>query len=436
MAADIRRLTLELLRSYEEEGRFVNLLLSSPKLAALTDEERRAVTALLYTAVENKLRYDYLICKLSGRGMDSVDPFVRDVLRLGLCQILDMSSVPDFAAVNETVKLARHKGERSFVNAVLRAAVKVKDAPPYPSREKNEARYLSVRYSIPLATVKLLSRIAKDETESLLAAFSQVSPLSVTVNTRRVSRDELLLRFAALGVARSRYSENGIDFNKSIAPTSLEGFDTGDFFVQDEASRIEAMALGARDGDTVVDVCAAPGGKTLAAAIAVGDGGRVYSFDLHASKLSLIEGSAKRLGLSNITVAERDATEPDESLFGMADRVICDVPCSGLGALGKKPDLRYRDITAARELTSLQTEILAKSASYLKTGGILVYSTCTLNPAENEEIVSAFLDEHKNFALEKFSPDGSDGDGVGITLMPHKHGTDGFYIAKLRKIND
>ena len=433
MSVDVRKIALELLRSYELEGRYVNLLLSSPKVSSLGRDDKAFLTTLLYTSVENKLKYDYLICKLSKRSMDSVDPFVRDVLRIGMCQILDMSSIPDFAAVNETVKLARHNGERAFINAVLRETVRVKDSLPYPDRAKNEARYLSVRYSVPLATVKLLSSIVGEDTEKLLSAFAEKSALSLTVNTRKVSRDELISRFAELGARPSRFSPNGIELEKSVSPTVLDGFERGEFFVQDEASRVEAMALDAKEGDVIIDVCAAPGGKTLAAAISVGDKGRVYSFDLHASKLSLIEDSVKRLCLGSVTVAQRDATDPDEALFGIADRVICDIPCSGLGVIGKKPDLRYKELSSADELVPLQREILKCSAKYLKVGGIMVYSTCTLNPAENEGVVSAFLSENPDFSLVPFAPRGVVSDAVGVTLMPHVHGTDGFYIAKLRK---
>jgi 16S rRNA (cytosine967-C5)-methyltransferase len=350
-----------------------------------------------------------------------------------MCQIIDMNSIPDFAAVNETVKLARHNGERAFINAVLRETVRVKDSLPYPDRAKSEMRYLSVRYSIPLGTVKLLSSLVGEDTERLLRAFAEKSALSLTVNTRRVTREELISRFSELGAHPSRFSPNGIELDRSVPPTALKGFAEGDFFVQDEASRVEAMALDAREGDVVVDVCAAPGGKTLAAAITVGDTGKVYSFDLHASKLSLIEDSVKRLGLSSVIVAERDATHPDESLFGMADRVICDVPCSGLGVIGKKPDLRYKEISCSEELVPIQSEILRCSAKYLKVGGIIVYSTCTLNPAENEGVVSTFLSENPEFSLVPFCPDGMSASDVGLTLLPHEHGTDGFYIAKLRK---
>ena len=437
MGANVRKITLELLRSYEEEGRYVNLLLTSPKLRNLTDDERAAVTSLLYTAVEKKLTYDYFISHFAKRQISEVDPYVRDVLRLGLCQIIDMRSVPDFAAVNESVKLARHGGERSFINAILRAVAREKNNLPYPKREKNNLRYLSVYYSVPYSTVKFFaSAVGEDECESLLSAFRADGGFGITVNETKISRDELLEKLSELGGERSRYTANGITFKRSIPPKNLPGFASGEFFVQDEASRIAAAALDAKEGQTVIDVCSAPGGKALAAAIRVKNSGKVYAFDIHSSKLSLIEDSARRLGLSNIEVRERDATAPDSELFAAADRVICDVPCSGLGVFAKKPDLRYKDLSSLASLPPLQYEILTASAKYLKAGGVLVYSTCTLNPEENAQITDRFTIEHPEFTYEPFSVGDISADGGKITLLPHKHGTDGFYIAKLRKNND
>ena len=434
MATNIRKIALELLHSYEMEGRYVNLLLSSPRLKALSKDEMSFLTALLYGTVEKKIKYDYIISALSSRQISEIDPYVRDVLRLGLCQILDMDSIPDFATVNESVKLARHKGEAGFINALLRKAVKSKDNLPLPKREKNVLRYISVNYSIPLETVKLFASIfGKDDCESVVASLSSNTALSITVNENKISRDELLEKLADFGAKPSKYSQNGIIFEKSVPPKQLPGFDNGDFFVQDEASRISSLVLGAELADVVIDVCAAPGGKTLGAAIRVGKNGQVYSFDLHESKLSLIDSSVKRLGLDNVKISKRNALDPDETLIGMADKVICDVPCSGFGVFGKKPDLRYKDLSEIVELPPLQYSILEESAKYLKQGGIIVYSTCTFNPAENEGVTDKFISEHPEFSYESCDVAGIDMSAGKITLLPHVHGTDGFYIAKLRK---
>ena len=437
MATNIRKIAFELLRSYEEEGRYVNLLLSSPKVSQLTKEERSAVTALLYTAVEKKITYDYLISAFSKRPISDVDPYVRDVLRIGMCQILDMKSIPDFAAVNESVKLTRHKGEAGFVNAVLRAASRSKDALPYPPREKNLARFLSVYYSVPLSTVKLFSRIVgEEECEALLVAMSKESALSITVNETRITRDELLEKLKGLGTKPSSLTENGIVFEKSVSPRELPGFNEGEFFVQDEASRMAARVLGVQKGDKVADVCSAPGGKAFAAAIKTGSSGKVFAFDIHESKISLISDGAQRLGLTNVSAEVRDATAPEYSELYTYDKVICDVPCSGLGVFGKKPDIRYKDLATVSELPPLQSEILEKSSLYLKPGGVLVYSTCTINPEENEAVTDKFIAAHPEFSYEGMEISGIDFSGGKYTFMPHKNGTDGFYIAKLRKNND
>ena len=199
------------------------------------------------------------------------------------------------------------------------------------------------------------------------------------------------------------------------------------------ASAVSAEALGTRVGDRVIDVCACPGGKSFAAAILAGMDGSVLSLDLHESKLSLIEAGKARLGLNNITVEACDATEPKDELFGSFDRVICDCPCSGLGVLGKKSDMRYRDLGTLGELSELQYKILSASSGYVKDGGVIVYSTCTLNPEENEEVVSRFLDSHSDFVLTDFEVGELSSEGGMLTLLPHVHGTDGFFIAKLTK---
>ena len=436
MGVNLRKITLELIRSYEEDGRFVNLLLSSHRLDSLTREEKGLVTSLLYTTVENKLKYDYFIACFAKRQIAEIDPFVRDVLRLGLSQIIDIDSVPDFAAVNETVKLARHSGERGFINAVLRRAVEQKGNLPYPKREKNPERYISIAYSIPYKTVKLLSGVFGEETELVIRDLTKERGLSLTVNESIISTADAVAKLSAYGAKRSEYTDCGIAFDKSINPTALPGFEDGEFFVQDEASRLAVAAAYIREGDRVIDVCAAPGGKSFSAAIKAGERGAVTSFDIHESKLSLITGGRDRLGLKNLNAFTRDARFPDESLFGKADVVICDVPCSGLGVIAKKPDLRYKDNDEIAALPSLQYEILTASAKYLKPNGVLIYSTCTVIPSENEDVTDRFISENSAFSYESFTVGKLSCDKGRVTLLPHIHGTDGFYIAKLRKHND
>ncbi len=433
----VRETALALLLEYEASGKYVNLSLSSHKADALSPKERSFLTVLLYTAVERKLTYDYIISALTERPTDKLSPRTKNILRLGLSQIMHIDSVPDFAAVNETVKLAKGAGERAFVNGVLRRAVRDKGTLPLPKREKNEARYLSVAYSFPLSLVKkFIDLYGIEEAEELLSVFNTVPPTSLSVNTLKISREDFKEKLEEDGFA-PRLSENskiGIKLPSSANPCEIFGFEEGLFYVQDEASAIAVEALDIKAGETVVDVCSCPGGKSFAAYILSG-GAEIFSFDLHESKLSLVRDGARRLGIP-LTVMEKDATSPDEKLFAKADKLICDVPCSGLGVLAKKPDLRYKDSASWESLPALQLKILSESLKYLKLGGEAVYSTCTLNDKENEEIVKAFLAENPSFVPVDFTVGNLKSQNGMLTLLPHKHGTDGFFIAKLRKTSE
>lgn len=432
----VREIALKLLCEIDECGKFANLAISSHLTDSLSKKDKAIVTALVYTAVEHKITYDYYIGYLSGRSIGDIAPRVKNILRLGLCQLLDMRSVPDFAAVSETVKLSKNQGERAFVNGVLRRAAREKDALPLPDRKKNAARYLSVKYSYPQATVKrFIEALGEDECERLLLAFDAANYTDITVNTIKITPEELCDRLISDGYAAevSRLSPITVRISGSCDPRELYGFSDGLFFVEDTASAVAARALGAREGDLLIDVCSAPGGKSFAAAILANDKAKIYSFDLHASKLSLIESGRDRLGLASVTVAEQDATKPREELIGRADRVICDVPCSGLGVLAKKPDLRYKDVDKVEELATLGREILEQSARYLKVGGVLAYSTCTLERRENTDNVSSFLASHPEFSAVDFSVGELSSTGGELTLYPHVHATDGFYIALIKR---
>ena len=431
---NIRQIALRILDEYEAGGKFINLALSTHLTDGLSREEKAALTALIYTSVERKLTYDYYICALSKRSDNDIEPHTKNILRLGLCQILDMRSIPDFAAVNESVKLAKNPGEKSFVNGVLRAAVRQKDNMPMPSEEKNYRRYLSVKYSFPLSTVKHFDALyGREATERMLDFFNNVKYTDITVNTHKISLEDYKSQLLDYHVTMNLPSQISLRLRGSLNPEKLPGFDNGHFFVQDMASAISAAVLDPDEDSVIIDACAAPGGKSFAAAVLSGSKAEIHSFDLHESKLSLIKSGAERLGFTNISVAQRDATDPDPTLLGKADRVICDAPCSGLGVLGKKPDLRYKDISNMEQLNDLQLEILTASSTYLKSGGYLVYSTCTLNTMENEQIVEKFLSQNPDFELAPFTVGSLSAENGMLTLLPHIHGCDGFFIAKIRR---
>ena len=434
---NVREYALKLLLDYEENEKYINLSLNSRSLDSLSTAERAQLTSLLYTTVEHKITYDYLIGVFAARSVDKLSAHTKNILRLGLCQMLHIDSIPDFAAVNESVRLTKNKGERSLVNAVLRRATEEKDKLPFPEKARNAARYYSIVYSLPIATVRhFISLIGEDEAVKLFESFNEKSGTTLTANVNKTTPDELIkiLENEGYVATRAKFSPISIKIEGAFDPRKSKAFKEGLMHVQDEASAISALALSPAPSDIVIDVCSAPGGKSMTMAALSSDKARIYSYDLHESKLSLIADSAKRLGFTSVTVVERDATSPNEELFGKADKVLCDVPCSGLGVISKKPDLRYKDITAASaELPPLQYKILESSASYLKSGGTLVYSTCTLNKAENEEIVSAFLSSHPDFVTEDFTAGELTSSGGMMTLYPHIHGTDGFFVAKMRK---
>lgn len=433
----VRELTLSLLTDCEANGKYVNLSLSSRRVDKLSGEERGFLTVLLYTVAERKITYDYYISAIANRSLEKINPTTLNILRIGMCQIVDLDSVPDHAAVNETVALAQNPGEKSFVNGVLRQAVRLKNEGklPLPPREKKVSRYLSVAYSFPHWLVKhFISLYGETDTEKLLLHFNTARYTDLTVNLTRIAKADYIKMLSEAGYTAVPTVDTllGVRLQGSVNPRKLPGFEEGLFFVQDTACAVSAEALGVEKGDKIIDVCACPGGKSFAAAI-LSSSGEVTSFDLHDSKLSLIEDGAKRLGLTHITVGQCDAEKPREELLHSFDKVICDVPCSGLGVLGKKPDIRHRDNQSLQNLPELQYSILSSSKDYLKDNGVILYSTCALNPEENERIVERFLKENKEFSAVDFTVGELNSTGGMLTLLPHVHGTDGFFIAKLRK---
>ena len=435
----MRELALRLLTEWEEEGKYINLAVNSHFLDGISREERASLTALLYTTVEKKLSYDYYIASLSKRSLDKIDGRVLNILRLGACQIIDMKSIPDFAAVNESVKLAKNPGEKAFINGVLRAVCeRAKNGDlPLPPYEKNPARHYSVKYSLPVWIVKeFLAKLGEVEALKLFNSFNTEPQVSLTVNTLKISRDEFIKELSERGISaeKSKISPLSVKLFTKVNPKELFGFNEGLFFVQDEASALSVLALSPKKNERLLDLCAAPGGKSFSSAILMENGGKITSCDLRESKLSLIKGGALRLGLTSIEAKANDAAELKTEYVGAFDKLICDVPCSGLGVISKKSDLRYRSEDGARELPELQYKILKTASSYLKAGGDLIYSTCTLLDAENSGVVDRFLLENPDFECVDFTLGDLKSERGRLTLYPHVNGTDGFFISKLRKI--
>ncbi|MBQ9806107.1 MAG: 16S rRNA (cytosine(967)-C(5))-methyltransferase RsmB [Clostridia bacterium] len=419
----VREIALQVLNKCVLSEQYSNIALDTAlSRHTLTAADRGLLTALVYGVLERGITLDYWIDSLATQ-KGEIDAGTRTLLRMGLYQLAFLDRVPDHAAVNETVSLAPRR-TKGFVNAILRAFLRRDKQIDLPDRERDTVAYLSVRYSfLPAICQAFLEIYGVERTESILAAFCQKPPLNLRTNTLKISRDELIERLTEKGYAASATFEspNGICLSGAAVP-ELPGFDDGWFFVQDEASQLCVEALDAHRGMRVLDTCACPGSKSFGAAIDMQNEGEVISCDLHKNKLSLVERGAARLGIEIIRVGERDARAANPEWKGTFDRVLCDVPCSGFGVFAKKPELRYKDPAKSAALPAIQREILNTSAEFVKAGGQLVYSTCTLLPRENGENVHAFLAEHPEFELLRER-----------TLYPDVDGTDGFYFAVLKK---
>ncbi len=434
MTDPARRGALSLLLRHEAEEGYANLLADEERLSRMPERERALLVALFYGAVERRLTLDYSIGVLAGRSAQSLAPHTRAALRLGLYQLYFMDT-PPHAAVSETVKLGRDAGERGFLNAVLRAAADG-GMPPPPPREKDLARHLSVLHSIPAPTVRyFLSLLGEEETGALLTSFNRRPPLFLRVNTQRTSRQTFLSLLLEAGISAEAdpLTRYGIRIADAPPVRHIPGYEEGLFFVQDASSQLACELLDPAPGHTVLDLCACPGGKSFGAALLAHDLARVISRDIHESKLPLIKAGAERLGLSSVTAERWDATLPDPALYGRCERVICDVPCSGLGVIAKKPDLRYRDIASLASLASLSARILDAAADALAPGGRMVFSTCTLTREENEDAVKALLARRPDLYTEPFTVGGLSAPEGTLTLFPHRNGTDGFFIANIRR---
>lgn len=426
------------LNSCIKNGRFTNLELDSMiKKYKFEGLDKSFFTAILYGTTERLITLDYVISKFSKIEYKKIDPVILCILRTAIYQILYMDRVPDSAACNQAVEICKttSHGENlcGYVNGVLRNIVRNKNIIPSLIEKEEKKHAVSIVSSIPEWIIDSLCNDYGEKTAFEFAAYISNIKQSVTLrtNTLKTTRESLK---AALGVHAeiTQTSPFGIKLNGSFPVSELFGFNDGLFFVQDEVSQLcSSVIANVSEKTIVVDVCACPGGKTFSAAMQLKNSGIVYSFDLHKNRIKLVEDGAKRLELSNIKTEARDARNAKEELFGKADYVICDVPCSGLGVIAKKPDIRYKEKNDIDNLPSVQYDILCESVKYLKPGGTLIYSTCTLRRAENQDIVTKFIENHNGYHLESTELFGND---CGyITLFPQTHGTDGFFICKLVK---
>lgn len=439
-----RRLALDVLTDVREKGAYASLALGERLRAAhLSPEDRRLATGLAYGTLENQLQIDYALDRLMDH--PTREPVQRDILRMGAYQILFLDRVPDSAAVDEAVKLTRAMGMEAacgFINAVLRNLSRGKDEIAWPDREADPMAYLSVMGSMPLWLVeKLVAAYGPEEAGRVILYREEEHPVCVRPNLTRLSDAEFV----------TLLHEKGWRAERGIAPHAWLIYGAGDlaadadyragrFSIQGQSSMLAAEALEARPGMKVLDACAAPGGKSAYLCEQMQLTGRVYAWELHEKRAQLLEGVRRRLGLDNLRISVRDALDFRPDLEGMLDGVLLDAPCAGLGVLSQKPDIKLRlkqeDIPA---IVDTQGRLLDTVCRYVRPGGALVYSTCSLLPEENGDRVRAFLETHRNFVLDplpvSFPAELRERQtACGLQLLGCRDGVEGFFIARMRRV--
>lgn len=398
-------------------------------------------TRLCFGVLQNRMLLDHYLQQYSTMKLTKMESKVRNSLRLGLYQMLFLTKIPVSAAVSESValtkKLCKNPRAGGMVNGILRNLARHLDALPTLDRSDPMA-YLALLYSHPQWLVEAWgARLGEGELEDLLRFDNSEPPVTVQVNTCRFQTQKVAetLRREGMGVTPHPWLADCLLLTATGDLTRSEGWQLGMFYPQDPAARLAVLAAGLSPGDRVLDACAAPGGKSFAAAMAMGDQGEIRACDLHPHKKALIQAGAERLGLQSITAQVADGRKPRKGWGEAFDAVLADVPCSGLGVLRKKPEIRYKDPKELEDLPQIQGEILANVAGYVRPGGVLLYSTCTLRREENEGVVQAFLAGHREFHREAFRLPGPLGlvEAGECTLWPQRLETDGFFLARLRK---
>lgn len=437
---EARIAAIKLLRHIEYENGYSNLVLRA-RLGefGLNTRDQAFCCALVYGVLERRITLDYVIASHMKIRLSEADPLTLDCLRIGAYQLLFMDRVPVSAAINESVRAVKALGSgqsAGFVNAVLHAIERDGKIIVYPP-EKNRKTYLSVKYACPQWIVRLwLNAYGAEHTEALLRAMLGRPPLTVRVNTTRITATECAHRLAESGVSvhRGPLPDETLELTDTGAVEQLEMYKQGLFHVQDLASQYCVRILDPQPGMRVADVCAAPGGKSFTIAERMQNHGRLDAFDLYPKRVELIASGAARLGLDCIHASVRDAQSgPVDRQY---DCVLCDVPCSGLGIMRRKPEIRYKSKDMLDNLPDLQYSILEHTAQMVASGGRLVYSTCALNPTENGAVADRFAKAHPEFepaaidiGLEHYGREPAN----QLTLMPHLHGTDGFFVAAFRR---
>lgn len=441
-----RELILGILLEVNKEGQYSHLVIRSTleKYQYLEKQERAFITRVCEGTLEYKIRLDYILNQFSTVPAEKMKPVIRELLRSSLYQILYMDSVPDSAVCNEAVKLARKKGFYNltgFVNGVLRKIAREYGSIRFPGKDQPE-EYLSVIYSMPKWLVqRFLEQYGFEKTEKMLESFLKEKPTTIRIREYLVDKKAVLesLERQQVTVEKAPYIENAYYLKNYDYLPALEAFRMGTVQVQDVSSMLVGDIADPKEGDYVIDLCAAPGGKTLCIADKLKGTGRVDARDISRSKTDLIRENAIRQSFLNVVVSEKDASQLDSDSLEKADILIADVPCSGLGVMGRKTDIKYKMNPAKiQELAGLQRQILEQASTYVKPGGTLIYSTCTITNEENLDNVKWFT-EHFPYELESLDPYlckelQSETTAKGyLQLLPGVHQCDGFFIARMKR---
>ena len=436
--ANSRKTALKILLKIEQEGAYSNIALNNGiKQDGLKGIEASFCSALVYGVLERKILLDFIIRQYTNIRLKKIETEVLEILRMAVLQLLFMDKIPESAAVNESVKLAKSmklNKASGFINGVLRSMLREECRYKLPDKDKEKIRYYSVVYSVPEELVKLwISSYGEENAVCIMESTMGRAKLTVRVNTLKTDKAELKASLEKSGVlcSESNISENALLLADTGSVEAKEEYRKGLFHVQDIASQICCEVLAPESGMMVYDFCSAPGGKAFTMAQLMNGEGSIKAFDIYEHKVRLINNGAYRLGIKNISAEVRNALEKDD--MPLADRVLCDVPCSGLGIIRRKPEIKYKENPGFKELPQLQYEILCNCSRYVRKGGRLVYSTCTLNPGENEMNVKRFLSEHLEFQPLNITLNSGiikkiDNMGNAVTLLPGEN-NDGFFIS-------
>jgi len=445
-SANPRQAACETLLRIRKEGGFADRLIDSELSSGiLIGPDRGLYAELVFGVLRRQGTLDHILQQMLDKPMIELDPQALVILRIGLYQLTCLDRIPESAAVNESVNLAKliTPGTSGLINAVLRNYLRRRDTISFPEISTNPAAAIATRHSQPEWLVEQwIQQLGVAEAQQLAEASAKQPPLTLRVNTLRSNRDELLMAFGQQGIEAipCRFSPDGIAIAGRHTISTLPGFDAGLFAVQDEASQLAGQLLGAEPGERVWDACCAPGGKSCHIAQLMDDRGELIATDISRTKLTLVQDSVRRLGISSVSTAVSDLHQPGTFPDGYFDRILLDVPCSGLGVIRRNPEAKWRifsgDIT---RLAAVQKVLLKNAAVRLKPGGTLLYSTCSTSEAENELVVEDFLLHHPEFVLENLNdlfPDLSELIAFYgmFRVWPHRHGMDGFFAARIRRI--